>query len=234
MQNNIPQNDNVIRFKKKKDPQKPSPQHPPLISLPPATKYLAGAIIACHLILWLASKYIPQLNIDMIYNDFGFVSARWTGDEILPARSLLSLITVNFLHGGWFHLIINTVTLIAFGAGIEKLLGAKDMLVIFFCSSALALLTHLAVSPSSIEPVIGASGGISGLFGAILIVLKHVGRLNGSNQNLLPMIALWIALTIGFGMMGAPDGSSIAWVAHIGGFLGGLGIAALMLKQKNI
>lgn len=231
MQDQTPQNDNVIRFEKRKDPPKPAPQHPPLINLPPATKYLAGLIVACHLALWLAAQYLP-LNTDAIYNDFGFVSARWTGEEILPARSLLSLVTVNFLHGGWFHLIINTVTLIAFGAGIEKLLGAKDMLIIFFASSALALLTHLAVSPSSIEPVIGASGGISGLFGAILIVLRHAGKLNGSNQNLLPMIVLWIVLTIGFGMMGAPDGSSIAWVAHIGGFLGGLGIAALMLKNK--
>ncbi len=233
MQDNRPQNNNIVRFKRKES-QNVKPQHPPLINLPTATKYLAGAVVACHLVLWMASKYLPDLNLDMIYYDFGFISARWTGDETLPAISLISLFTVNFLHAGWFHLIINVVTLVAFGAGIEKLLGAKDMLIIFFCSSALALLTHLAVSPSSMDPVIGASGGISGLFGAILIVLKHAGRLNGSNQNLLPMVVLWIILTIGFGMIGAPDGNSIAWVAHIGGFLAGLGIAALMLKQKNI
>lgn len=226
-----PQKDNVVRFEKRPKMEKPAPQHPPLINLPPATKYLTGIIVICHLILWTLDNYIPSVAVGRIYDDFGFVSAKWTSEYPFDLPALLSLVTVNFLHGGWFHLIINSITLIAFGAGIEKLMGAKKMLVIFFASSAIALLTHLAVSPSSLAPVIGASGGISGLFGAILVILKHDGRLNGANQRILPMVVLWIAITVGFGLMGAPDGSSIAWVAHIGGFLAGLGIAMLMLRK---
>ena len=230
----LPPKDNVIRFEKRSKPQKPTqtPQHPPLINLPPATKYLTGAIVLCQLLLWVLDTYVPSVFVSDIFNQFGFVAARWTGDAPFTPFTPLSLLTVNFLHGGWFHLIINAVTLVAFGAGIEKMMGWKRMLILFFLSSAIALLTHLAVSPHSMEPVIGASGGISGLFGAILVIMKHDGQLQGNNQRLLPMVVLWIALTIGFGMMGAPDGSSVAWVAHIGGFLGGIGIAMMMLKKR--
>lgn len=232
MQANIVlRNDNVLRFERKPEPNKPAPQHPPLINLPMATKFLCFAIVTSHVLLWLASNYLPGFQIDKIYYDFGFVAAKWTGELPFVPKDIASLVTVNFLHGGWLHLIINVVTVVAFGAGVEKRMGPQKMLVLFFLSSAIALLTHLAISPHSNEPVIGASGGISGLFGAVLVMLKHDGQLQGNNQRLLPMVILWIALSVVFGMMGGPDGSSIAWVAHIGGFLGGLGISTLMLRK---
>ena len=218
--------DNVIRFQKKPDLK---PQHPPLINLPFATKILLALIVSAFVILWGLGYLVPNLNTDMIYIDFGFVSAKWSGDIEFRPIDILSLITVNFLHAGWFHLGINAVTLAAFAAGMEKRMGAKNMLIVFFLSSALACLTHLAVSPHSQEPLIGASGGISGLFGAVLVMLKHDNQLQG--QRILPMVILWIVISVGFGMMGGPNDEQIAWVAHIGGFIAGLGISWLMLNK---
>lgn len=230
--NNFPaRKENIIRFEKKAPPPKPPQSHPPLIDMPEATKILTFSIALIFVILWGLGQLIPDFPTDRIFGELGFVSARWTGGLPFDIATPLSLVTINFLHGGWFHMIMNAVTIVAFGAGIEKRMGAQKMLILFFASSLFAILSHLAISPNSMEPVIGASGGISGLFGAVLVMLKHDGRLQGNTQRILPMALMWIAITVVFGVMGAPDGSSVAWIAHIGGFLGGLGIAAVMMRK---
>jgi membrane associated rhomboid family serine protease len=67
--------------------------------------------------------------------------------------------------------------------------------------------------------MLGASGAISGLFGALLIVLRHTGRLTA----MVPFTILWLALQVGMGLFTTtPAGDAIAWAGHIGGFVAGL------------
>ena len=241
MQDNLPPNvapqtnqqNNVVNFRERKKPSVKKSEHPPLLNMPPATKILCACIFAIHLVIYAASYFVDPNIIDRIYTELGFVAARWTGHAPFTITALLSLITVNFLHAGWFHIGINVATLVAFGAGIEKRMGARNMLILFFLSSILAVFTHTVFSPSSMEPVVGASGGISGLFGALLVIMKHDGMRMGVPQRLLPMALMWIAMSTLFGVMGSPDGGSIAWVAHIGGFLGGMAIEWIMLKKES-
>lgn len=200
-----------------------------MINLPFATKIMLAIIIGAFVLLWAVNYLVPNLNTNQIYLDFGFVSAKWSGDMTFRPTDILSLVIVNFLHAGWFHLAINSVTFAAFAAGMEKRMGARNMLIVFFLSSALACFTQLAASPHSQDPLIGASGGISGLFGAVLVMLKHDNQLQG--QRILPMVILWILISVGFGMMGGPNNEQIAWVAHIGGFVAGLGISWLLLNK---
>ncbi len=222
--------DNIIPFESRKPPEEP--KHPPMIDMPEATKILTFSIVLVFVCLWAASYFIPAFPLDRIYEQLGFVSARWTGDAPFGVTAVLSLVTTNFLHGNWFHMGINAATLVAFGAGIEKRLGGRAMLIIFFGTSLIAFLTHMVILPHSLNPVIGASGGISGLFGAALVMLKQDGRLGGPSQTILPTAMLWIVITILFGIMGGPEGEQIAWVAHIGGFVAGLGLAQVMLKRQ--
>ncbi len=229
-----PQNrENVIRFEKIRAANKNKPEHPPLLNMPEATKVLTISIALVFMVMWGTAQLFPSFPSDLIFNELGFVSARWTGDLPFGLTALFSLVTVNFLHGGWFHMGVNVATLVAFGSGIEKRMGATNMLVLFFLSSIVALISQLLISPHSTMPIIGASGGISGLFGGVLIMLKHDGRASGENQKLAPMILMWIAISAIFGVMGGPNGENIAWLAHIGGFLGGLVIAAVMFKKSR-
>lgn len=76
--------------------------------------------------------------------------------------------------------------------------------------------------------MIGASGGISGLFAAAIVMMNKSGQEMGGKVGILPFALLWIGLSIGFGMLGGPDGSLIAWAAHVGGFLGGFIALKLM------
>ena len=221
----------IVRFQKIKKPGNDNKGHPPFIDLPRATKIMTAALIVSYAALWLGGMMWGDVFINDVCTKFGFVPAKWTGGSPFDVFALFSLITVNFLHGGWTHLAMNGLSFIAFAAGIEKRIGEKNMLILFFVTSAIAVLTHMAFNPSSMQPVIGASGGISGLFGAVLIMMKHDSRLNGSNQKILPMAMIWIVITIGFGIAGGPGGATIAWIAHIGGFLAGMGLCTILIKK---
>lgn len=143
-------------------------------------------------------------------------------------------ITSIFLHGSWMHVGVNALMLVAIGSGVEKWLGIKKFFFIYLGSSFIALLTHFAIEPYSAMPLVGASGGISGLFGSILIGMRSDITNNGAlNKNMMPVILIWVGISVLMGIMGSPDGGSIAWIAHIGGFLGGIGLTALLLKKKN-
>lgn len=228
-------NNNVIEWKPRKNaPQQKPPinnSHPPLINLPPVTKYLAATLIIIHVILWTGSEILNLFNADIVFYHLGFISARIMDFSQIIPWGVASLITFTFLHGGWMHLFINVATLAAFGTGTEKFFGAKRMLIIFFASSLIAAFAHFVASPDSLNPIVGASGGVSGLFGAILLVLKYQGQLHQTNNRILPIVIVFVLISILFGYLGAPDGSPVAWIAHIGGFLGGLAIADRVIKS---
>ncbi len=220
-------NDNVIHLARKK------PNVPPMINLPAATKYLIGAMIGVHIIAWYSHNIISFLPDSMwwVYS-FGFVPFRMTDMASLTPFVPLTPITYAFLHAGWLHLGVNVLMLAAFGAGLEKNYSSKIMLLVFFGCSVFAAALHFIFDMDGTNPVIGASGGISGLFGAVLIMLQRAGQLNNQNR-LLPIVAVWIGITVLFGFMGGPDGSMVAWVAHIGGFVSGLGLMKYLIQQRR-
>jgi membrane associated rhomboid family serine protease len=96
------------------------------------------------------------------------------------------------------------------------------MMLFFLITSLCAAAFHFVLAPTSPDTVIGASGGISGLFDAVLVMLHAQGMLPAGRFGIWPFAALWIGLSFIFGIMGGPDGSTIAWAAHIGGFCAGL------------
>jgi membrane associated rhomboid family serine protease len=87
---------------------------------------------------------------------------------------------------------------------------------------------HVLIYGDSVDPVVGASGAVSGVFGAVLILMRRGGRLT----SLLPVAGVWIALNIFFGVFGGTpgaDGQPVAWAAHIAGFVFGLAAIRLFL-----
>jgi len=232
---NTMSDDNIIPFQprsKIEESQKYRP--PPMLNIPPATKILTGLIIFIHLgIFGLTNSFMP--NAEYIASYFGgFTAASWSGIGDFYSWTPFTIFTFSFLHGGWLHLGFNTVMLVAMGSGLEKSMGIKKYLIIYFGSTLFAVLAHLAIYPASTMPIIGASGGISGVFGAMLILLNKQSSMDtGIRTKLLPIIAIYIGITILIGLMGGPDGSSVAWVAHIGGFLAGIGIMLGFLKSQK-
>ncbi|MFA7276951.1 MAG: rhomboid family intramembrane serine protease [Pseudobdellovibrionaceae bacterium] len=196
-----------------------------MLNVPPVTKIILGLILGIEAIFSLSDIFLPTLHLHETVLYYGaFIPTHWTNLADFSWTEPLTLISFTLLHGGWLHTGVNTIMLMALGSGVERNLGAKRFLILFWGSSFIAALTHLAFSPFSDMPVVGASGGIGGLFGVLLILMRQHRYGDNPLQGLIPVIMIFILISALTGLMGAPDGSSVAWVAHIGGFLGGIGL----------
>jgi len=174
-----------------------------------------------------------EAGLTRLFDTFGVVpveliDALRSGD--LLSLPVLSLITYQFLHGGWMHLGVNMITLAAFGTPVERLLGVRRFVVFYLSAGVVAGFIHVLFFPGSSDPVIGASGSISGVFGGVLMLMRYVGSLT----SLLPVAGIWIGLNVFFGIFGGTPGAAgeqVAWVAHIGGFVYGLLVIRLFLPR---
>lgn len=219
----LAERDRMRREKEKLD-RKNSGSSEPMINMPPVTKYMIGAILGMHLILHVALS--PE-QADQIIGDFGFVPEKFN-EGAFSVSMLVSPITHMFLHGSWMHVMMNLFMLAAFGSGIERWLGSTRMFALFILSGLFGVAAHYILNTTSTFPMIGASGGLSGLFAGALIMISRGQREMGGRFGILPFALIWIGLSIGFGMIGGPDGSMIAWAAHVGGFLGGFVVLKAM------
>lgn len=149
----------------------------------------------------------------------------------------LGLFSSQFLHGGWIHLLGNMLFLWVFGNNIEDALGRLRFIPFYLTVGVAAGLAQAFSSPSSDIPVIGASGAISGILGAYLVLYPRKRVLT----VVLPLFFLpfklpawlWLAIYLGLqfiflgGAATADDGEGgVAYLAHIGGFIAG----ALLIK----
>jgi membrane associated rhomboid family serine protease len=199
------------------------------INLPPAILWL----IAINVVIHLARPLLGGSTDEQLVLDLGLTPAAYTGEHPGDLIFLvLAPITYQFLHGGWVHLGVNMLTLAAFGAPVERLLGVRRFVLFYLSAGIVAGLVHVLCFPDSADPVVGASGAISGVFGAVLILLRQTGSL----PSLLPVAGVWIALNIFFGIFGGTPGAGgdpVAWTAHIGGFIYGLAAIRLFAPRQT-
>jgi membrane associated rhomboid family serine protease len=200
-------------------------------------------ILACVLIYLIEASAAPGELHRMILG-FGMMPAAVTGQVQLPAElvvvpPLATLITHQFLHGDVLHLAFNMAYLWVFGDNIEDAMGHARFLVFFLLCGAIAALAEIATGPGQTSPLIGASGAISGILGAYLLL--HPGA-----RILVPIIFvplylpayLLLLLWLGFqfyAVASIPDlgEGGVAWWAHIGGFFAGL-VLIVPFRHKAI
>jgi membrane associated rhomboid family serine protease len=163
--------------------------------------------------------------------------ANWV--DIAP-RDLLplpgSIFTSMFLHGGWMHLIGNMWFLWIFGDNVEERLGPIRYIVFYLLVGAAGALAQAFSLPSSTAPMIGASGAIAGVLGGYVMLFPRAKVVTFVAIPLLwhvRDVAAWIFLGIWFlGQFLIPSNSGVAWMAHVGGFLAGLGMVRLLAKTR--
>ncbi len=162
-----------------------------------------------------------------------------------PVNQLTPL-TSMFLHGGWGHLLGNALFLWVFGNNVEDLMGAGRFLVFYLLCGLAAAAAHVAVDPTSIVPTVGASGAISGVMGAYLLLFPQV-RVRmlfffGIFLRVIPLPAWgvllwWFAWQVLAGLpqlVGVGDlaGGVAVW-AHAGGFLAGVLLVRLFVRTER-
>ncbi|MEX1080412.1 MAG: rhomboid family intramembrane serine protease [Halofilum sp. (in: g-proteobacteria)] len=175
----------------------------------------------------------------------GMIPAVVFGDAVLPAQvemvpPLATLVTSMFLHGGWMHLIGNMLYLWIFADNVEDSMGHSRFIVFYLVCGLAAAVAQAALDPSSEVPMVGASGAISGVLGAYLLlhpkahvlVLIPLGFL--SQLVRLPaglVLAFWFGLQL-FQQMMAGGGGGVAFMAHIGGFVAGMALIPLFKRPR--
>ncbi len=198
------------------------------INLPPAVLWLIGINVAVQLLRGL----LGEQTDDGLILQFGLVPAAYTSGSQDLLSQVAAPITYQFLHGGWLHLGINMVTLAAFGAPVERMLGVRRFVFFYLSAGVVAGFVQVLLFPDSTDPVVGASGAVSGVFGAVLMLMRYVG----SMPSLLPVAGIWIALNVFFGLFGGTpgaDGEQVAWAAHVGGFIYGLLAFGLFMPRRE-
>ncbi len=153
---------------------------------------------------------------------------------ILSGQNLGSLFTSMFMHGGIAHLIGNLVFLYVFGDNLEGRFGHYKYLMLYLSWGVVASFTHSIYAVSTGDgniPAIGASGAISGVLGAYLIFFPHAKIhtiilaffITTVRIPALAYIPFWFIMQLIFALIGQSGG--VAYLAHIGGFLAGVGTA---------
>ncbi|HEY7031142.1 MAG TPA: rhomboid family intramembrane serine protease [Thermomicrobiales bacterium] len=164
--------------------------------------------------------------------------------EIMDGQRLVTLVTSQFLHAGWLHILGNMLFLWVFGDNVEDTMGHVGYLIFYLLCGVAAAVAQVAVNSGSPTPLVGASGAISGVLAAYLVLFPR-GKIRTFVLLgwfplifLLPawvMIGYWIVLQFinGFLSLGVrtEEGSGVAYFAHVGGFLAGLVLVNLFKNE---
>jgi membrane associated rhomboid family serine protease len=194
---------------------------------PPAPAELDDPVLAEHDALCRAVGAAVRRLPAMAYGD-------------IPARrSAVTLLTHQFLHGGWLHLIFNLWFLWLCGVNLEDRWGRWPFLGFYLCAGAAGALLHRALAPDAFIPVIGASGAIAGAMGAFLVTLARTRitfayallisfrlRAGTFQSPAYVMLPLWLGSELLAGWLTPRDGTA-HW-AHVGGFAFGAVVAAVL------
>jgi membrane associated rhomboid family serine protease len=182
--------------------------------------------------------------------EFGAVPCRVTGACSVPGDfppPIATIFTSMFMHGGLFHVAGNMLYLWIFGDNVEDTLGHGRFLVFYLLAGVAAALAQIAVHPDSRVPMVGASGAVSGVLGAYLLLFPYARVLVLLIFGFFVRIVRWPAsIVLGFWIVvqflnglitvsvaagGAAGGT--AWFAHIGGFLAGILLLFLMRPRRT-
>jgi membrane associated rhomboid family serine protease len=162
-----------------------------------------------------------------------------------PGRQLPNLLTSMFLHGSWMHLIGNMWFLWLFGNNVEDSMTRPRFAIFYLLCGIAAALLQIAVDPDSRVPMVGASGAISGVMGAYLVLYPRVRvftlvplgfMLTSFALPAWAMLIYWMVLQVlgGFTRVGGGDEGGVAFWAHVGGFIAGVALVKLFERPDRV
>ena len=184
-------------------------------------------------------------HLDALVYQMGIIPASLTRAHIPGTGGYFTVWTSMFLHGGWMHIIGNMLYLWIFGNNIEDSMGHLRFIFFYLLAGLAAAATHIYFNPASTVPTIGASGAVSGVLGAYLVLFPHARIktlifLFGPFFRIvyLPawlLLIFWIGLQLLNQASGAMDASAggVAYAAHIGGFAAGIILIPLFRKYRR-
>jgi len=200
------------------------------------TPYVTYALVAINVLLFFLQMVSPRefttvfaIIPKMATVDFGHFS--------------LTLLTSMFLHGSITHLGGNMLYLWIFADNVEGILGHVKFTIFYFASGLAAGIVQTLVDPTSIIPIVGASGAIAGILAAYMILFPQAKvhallflffYFTSIRIPAFFVLGFWflMQLTNGLSALGLDTTGGVAWFAHIGGFIAGLGLIQILRRIK--
>ncbi len=215
----------------------------PLADDAPARRFpvVTLSLIALNALLYLIWQ--ARIGIGASVALGALVPASLTGD--VGGRTFGTVLSSMFLHGGLLHLAGNMWFLWIFGNNVEDVLRPARYLLFYLLCGIAAALTHVIATPQSLVPLVGASGAVSGVLGAYLIRFPRARlTLLTPIPIIFPIIRIpapvfllfWIGFQVAAQRVDAsrhgPASGGIAYLAHIGGFIAGIGLLPLLTPRR--
>ena len=202
-------------------------------------------IIALNIAVFLYELVLGPQAGEMFVNSFALVPKRLFSrvpetSHAVPAGA--ALFTSMFLHGGFLHIAGNMLYLWIFGNNVEDSMGRIRFIIFYFLCGIIAAYTHALANAASTVPMIGASGAISGVLGAYLILYPRARVLTLIAFGLyirtievpaMFVLGFWFVLQFLSAFIAAGTGGGIAWYAHIGGFVAGILLIGIF-KRRDV
>jgi membrane associated rhomboid family serine protease len=204
------------------------------------TPIVTWTLIAACIAVFFWQLSVPEDGGEAVIRSLGFTPriffVRGFGEDA-DIRPWITLITSMFLHGSLLHLGGNMLYLWIFGNNVEDAFGHGRYLI-FYCACGIAAALSQAISdPLGVFPMVGASGAISGVLGAyVLIFPRHrvtviipLGvLLYPTKISSIYVVGFWFVLQLVSAAMADPNTPGVAWLAHVGGFVAGAALTPLL------
>ena len=211
---------------------------------PPAV--VTFGLIALNVLAFFLELAQPsEAALQSFIQSWGVVPREYSTMQDLPPTIPLpfwsTLVTSMFLHGGWMHLGGNMLYLWIFGDNLEKVMHSVRFLIFYLVCGLAASFAHIVFGSGSNIPAVGASGAISGVLGAYLVLFPNnrvrvLTRGGIAHVPALVVLGFWILIQFinGLGSMATTtETGGVAYMAHIGGFVAGLVLAKIMAVSRR-
>jgi membrane associated rhomboid family serine protease len=207
------------------------------------TPYFAYLFLAANVAAWflVQGAGAPDPLVESVVR-YGAIPCDVTARCESPSLGWPALVTSMFMHGGWGHLISNMMFLWVFGNNIEDSMGHLRFIAFYLICGVGAAGVHVAMAPGSEIPTVGASGAISGIMGAYIVLYPKVRVTTWIppififRLNAFVLLGYWllIQVVLGIGTLGAEEAGAggVAVWAHLGGFFIGLALIKLFEKPE--
>jgi membrane associated rhomboid family serine protease len=209
-----------------------------------STPVVNVALIALCVIAFFWELTLTDRGAEQAIRQLGFIPAVFFGraDFARPwIAPELSIVTSMFLHGGWMHLFGNMLYLWIFGDNVEDRVGHARYVLFYLVCGFVAALAQGFADMSSTVPMVGASGAISGVLGAYIVLYPRANV-----ESLLPpfvfqtfRVPAWLVLGVWFvgqllSSLSAAQGAGVAFGAHVGGFVAGVLLIRLFVRDRRV
>ena len=198
--------------------------------------FITWLLLILNVVIFLFEATLSEPALTRFIQEYGVIPA-----EIMSGQDMHTLLTSIFLHGGWLHLIGNMLFLWVFSDNIEAVLGAPLYLAFYLAGGLAASVAHILSGPASTIPSVGASGAIAAVLGAYIVMFPQSRvrllvlfgyRAGVTRVSAIVFLGIWAVTQFfsGVASLGVPTAQTggVAWFAHIGGFVFGLAIGALL------